>query len=668
MKTNTFSLFLLLFSSILFGQKDYNARLPLYGFVSELGISPSEEIWVAAGEGDTFYTKQFGQVWNIGPFGSFGTMSSASVQNFERINFFSEDIMMLSGFIMDDDDQNYVYWSGDHGKKWEKIKLGGSGKIDAAYVTTNGKAWMSGSSQLIYYSEDSGRTWKEFDKVEKNNDDLSFSSIHFAKDETTGLFGAMENTLYRTKDNCKTWEKLDTPLSQNKYQKVSKNDRGEISKVRLFGNFYILKQENKVFVSNSVTIDWKELTDVINFEITESDKLYTINRDLTVSLFDSSLSLIWKTEKKLKTFPDAITVKNEKLFSLDSEFASVVNNNNIESSRLFTNQIPIEEPYLKADYNGNKYGFEGEDILQYDKKAGKWFRLMTAGFQISNGCEFNGNLIISDNNLKEHFIVDVKLKTIQKFELPKKLFDTKSNPVNKFEIELGRSGCFHHSTSTIFFKRKDNLFVKTTTKKSSKDFLKEMDKEINENKINQLIDILDQSRFIKPSVADLKITPVDVNEFKKFIDAEEEKSKKSNQEYLIPDYENPYFFDVENQDFGFYKKVADSIFSITDNEIENSFLGQPHIISTSSVWRKISISFRDGKKLSIENNSSHFPNYLHTPWIVEYDNLKFISTSVQLGELVDQITMGQFLEQPMREKKYALFKIADYLYRQKLKN
>jgi hypothetical protein len=95
MKTNTFSLFLLLFSSILFGQKDYNARLPLYGFVSELGISPSEEIWVAAGEGDTFYTKQFGQVWNIGPFGSFGSMSSASVQNFERINFFSEDIMML---------------------------------------------------------------------------------------------------------------------------------------------------------------------------------------------------------------------------------------------------------------------------------------------------------------------------------------------------------------------------------------------------------------------------------------------------------------------------------------------------------------------------------------------------------------------------------------------
>jgi hypothetical protein len=195
-----------------------------------------------------------------------------------------------------------------------------------------------------------------------------------------------------------------------------------------------------------------------------------------------------------------------------------------------------------------------------------------------------------------------------------------------------------------------------------------MDREIDANKINQLINILDQSRFIKPSVADLKITPADVNEFKKFIDAEEEKSKKSNQEYLIPDYENPYFFDVENQDFGFYKKVADSIFSISDNEIENSFLGQPHIISTSRVWRKISISFRDGKKLSIENNSSHFPNYLHTPWIVEYDNLKFISTSVQLGELVDQITMGQFLEQPMREKKYALFKIADYLYRQKLKN
>lgn len=636
----------------------------MFGSVKEFNITPSEEIWVATSETNTFCTKQFGQLWSIDPFKSFKSLNPDPGHRFDRINFFSEDIIMLSGFFHEDDEEDFIFWSGNHGKSWEKIKFGKNSWIDATYVNTNGKAWMSGSSKDIYHSEDNGRTWKKFTIADNSNKDIRFSSIHFAKNETTGLFGSMENDLYRTENNCKTWEKLETPLSQGKYQNESRNEEGSISKVRLLPNYYILKQENKVFISDPVTINWKELTDVINFEVTETDKLYTINSDLTISLFDSSLSLIWKSEKKLNSFPDAISVKNGKLFSLDSERITLINNKNIESSELFTNQVPIEGPYLKVKHKGEKYGFQYADILQYDKSAGKWFRLMTTDFPISNGAEFNGNLIISDESLKEYFSVDEKRKTIQKFELPKKLFDTKTNPVNDFEIELGSSGCFHREISNLLFKRKSNSFIKTTKRKKSDDFLKKMDKEINENKINNLISILDDSRFKKPTVSDLKITQTDINEFKKFIDEVEIKHKEGSK--LIPDFDNPYLFRVENPDFGFYKKVADSIFSISDNDIENSFLEGPHMISTSRVWRKINLTFSDGKKLSIENYE-YLPNYMYTPWAVEYDNLKFISTSVQLGELIDEITNGQFFEQSLKEKNYVLFRIADYLYHQKLK-
>lgn len=82
---------------------------------------------------------------------------------------------------------------------------------------------MSGNSQLIYYTEDNGKTWTSFDKVEPTGN-LRFSTIHFAKDEQTGLFGSFWNVLYKTTDNCQNWEKLPTPLSQENMKDFRKKN------------------------------------------------------------------------------------------------------------------------------------------------------------------------------------------------------------------------------------------------------------------------------------------------------------------------------------------------------------------------------------------------------------------------------------------------------------
>ena len=164
------------------GQEEYLSRLSISGGVSELGISPSEEIWVATKAGNVYYTKQIGELWHIGPFGSLDPYNFSSGKTFERLNFFSEDTMMISGFIQEGGKQDFVFWSGNHGKTWEKVKFGKSSWIDAAYINNNGKAWMSGNSQLIYHTEDNGRNWKAFDKA-GNENALRFSTIHFAKDE-----------------------------------------------------------------------------------------------------------------------------------------------------------------------------------------------------------------------------------------------------------------------------------------------------------------------------------------------------------------------------------------------------------------------------------------------------------------------------------------------------
>ena len=66
------------------GQEEYLSRLSISGGVSELGISPSEEIWVATKTGNVYHTKQIGDLWHVGPFGSLDPYNFSSGNTFER--------------------------------------------------------------------------------------------------------------------------------------------------------------------------------------------------------------------------------------------------------------------------------------------------------------------------------------------------------------------------------------------------------------------------------------------------------------------------------------------------------------------------------------------------------------------------------------------------------
>lgn len=53
MKKHTL-LILILLSTFMFGQNDYKARLPISGGFTEIGISPSEKIWIATKAGNVY--------------------------------------------------------------------------------------------------------------------------------------------------------------------------------------------------------------------------------------------------------------------------------------------------------------------------------------------------------------------------------------------------------------------------------------------------------------------------------------------------------------------------------------------------------------------------------------------------------------------------------------
>ena len=660
---NILRLLTLLFPLTVFCQEDQLARLSISGGVSELGISPAEEIWVVTKAGNVYYTRRVGELWHIGPFGSLDSYNFSSGKTFERVNFFSEDTLMISGFIQEGGKQDFIYWSGNHGKTWEQVIFGKSSWLEAAYINNNGKAWMSGNSQLVYFTEDKGKTWKSFDKIEQTGN-LRFATIHFAKDEITGLFGSFYNVLYRTKDNCKTWEKLPTPLSQNKYQRLSKEERPDFRKVRQLGEHYIVNQQGRVFISKHDNIDWRPLKAIIDFEVTESEHLYTINKNSEVELLDKDFNSVWKSPSRIEAYIRAIGVKNESLFILTGNTIYKINQKDFIKSDLFTNDTPISEPYVKINFGGVDYGFDGADILTNNKKINQWTRLMTLDFAIGNATTFEGKLIISDATQNNYYSVNPNTKSLDKFDLPKSIFELSTNRIEQFHIETGSQGCFHSDNKRRSYFRKGNKF-ELNRKDSKSDFLTNSPLTIDEEKINELVKVIDNSRFKKVTVSELELTDKDITSFKKFIDNEEKRIKKNGIDNS--DYENLYSFPGEKTDFNFYKNKADSILSLSSDIIDKAFWLEYGNWSTTTKSRRIIFVFQDKRKLIVENSDDK-PNYLFAPWTVDFEGLKFRTNSIKFVQSVSELTNGNFFGKIAGDRNYAIFKVTDYLYRVKLQS
>ncbi|UOQ76569.1 hypothetical protein MUN84_18845 [Hymenobacter sp. 5516J-16] len=181
--------------------------------------------------------------------------------------------------------------------------------------------------------------------------------------------------------------------------------------------------------------------------------------------------------------------------------------------------------------------------------------------------------------------------------------------------------------------------------------------------VAELVAALDQSRTQAVQLSDLGISKDHVEHFQAFIDREAEKIKK--QGFTSFDRDNLYQFPGENADFSFYKSTASNLASLTASQLTSAF-GQAYgNWSTTRNWSRVVFVFADGKRLIVENSDDK-PTYLYSPWQGDYDGLKFSSTSIRFGQLLDELTEGQFFPATVQDKNYALFTITNYLYKQKL--
>lgn len=273
---------------------------------------------------------------------------------------------------------------------------------------------------------------------------------------------------------------------------------------------------------------------------------------------------------------------------------------------------------------------------------------------------YENKLLVSGGGLNKYYNIDPNSKLITEFKLPNKLFADKS--VSSIRFEDGYQGCFSADNLHRVYVKKSGKFIVDNDASSAK-YLSGAARELDESSVQNIIGVVENARFSKVSIADLDISQEDIIQFKKFIDKTSLKLK--NSDFIPFDEENLYRFPGEYSDFNFYKSAADSLFNVSQENVNNAFWQVDGTWSTTRHWRRIIFKFQDGKILIVENSDDK-PNYLYAPWHIDYDGLKFATNSIKLGQYIDEITNKQFFIKGAREKNYAIFKITDYLYRKKL--
>ena len=303
-------LFLLLFSPSITGFSQ-SSPLPLdfQSYAITISVSGDESISMTTRAGEIGLLSSLNDSWRKPAVKEKGSKPVYGL-TIDQSNFFNRDTGFISGFFSNGSGYNIIYHTTDGGISWNPVNFGQSGWVDDAIHLDNGEAWLSVAGSGIAYTNDFGFNWHHLQIPDKKQ---RFSNIFF-NSVKEGLAGSLWNMLAYTTNNGKQWKILPTPLDQAKYRKTNQESRPEFSRVAIYKNYFLVKQEELVFYTVKDSINWillKDYTDFFTDQSSHSIFFKKGNHVFGIGADDFSL-------QNEKNIPDIIYdayCKNGKLFA-----------------------------------------------------------------------------------------------------------------------------------------------------------------------------------------------------------------------------------------------------------------------------------------------------------------------------------------------------------------
>ncbi len=538
------------------------------------------------------------------------------------------------------------------------------GWVDAMYGNGRGKIWVAMIDPVLRYSDDCGKSWRDiplYGEIEEFGDlEKRISDLYFLDDDVTGIFGTADNLLYVTHDNCKSFTRLATPRDQ---YKAGNDATGQamVERVRIFGDYYVVTQYGKVFVSKRDNIDWKMIDKALTFDVTSDGYLALLIKGDKIKFLDKTMSI--KGEYKI---PDQYRLKDtfqsmgDKCYLVDQHSLYEIGaDGNGRAIDMFST-VPIESPLVIKDVyplptqvlvNGREYYVDQYDVITQDPSTGQWYRYMPLGIKNTNNfIADDGTLCIYDSDrAKTLYSVDIKNKTVKPYQWPERLFAHKS--IKQVEFFYVTMGCNHYYGKYAQFKRNGDKFVwkkDSTVGRKAKEVLNiPHDITIASSDLEKLVQAVEMSRMTPVAPSDTIITAQDLKELKDLLDAKVKIEA------------------IDESQAKRYMEAAARIKSLDWRSLDKIIAENPSgDWSTTTRTFGMIFTFTDGSRMEC-SNADFSPNYTLIPWTVDYLNGKtyliYMASSFEIGQLMDKISQGNFIPKPFNSKAQALYQLVrDY--------
>jgi len=556
--------------------------------------------------------------------------------------FYNKDTGFVYGFIRNEksNDYNFIYHTTNGGRNWKMLDFEQSGWIDDACALDNGEAWLSVAGSGIAYSSDYGFHWNKIDIPEKKQ---RFASVFFNAAHQ-GIIGSLWNLLAYTSDNGKNWKYLPTPLDQKKYNKTNKDSRPEFSKVALFGNRILAKQENLVFYTDIDSTNWIPLPQYVDF-FTDGDNTALFFKTTKNKFIrsDSAFHVLYALESEFGAY-DA-RCKNGNLFILTtSGIVQLKPDNNIINASFRTAGSESINPYSFGFVPNGFLGVKDNKVFLQKDYNGSWTYQFSFPFNVENKglSVWNNSVLYQKDDSLFYFSLSGKLiRSVAKGQMVQ---DFCKAGINQISFSRGSSGCFHSFRDVLTYSKKPDGFgspIEQNVGGKHSEQLPEAEDEISVTAVNDFLKEIPAffQSYQMSSIKDLGFTENDYQQCKKDIlafkqsleDPGKASRKKNNNEKT-----SAFHFAENNLDFDRLLNLVDSIKHIDAGRL-NTILGSlSEVWSTTTNSTSFTLVNNKGEELSFSSNYFE-PNPFYFPWTVSLNGCITFSTCMTINNFIKEV-------------------------------
>ena len=645
---HTIILAFVLLPLLMHAQLDYRARINVYDCI--LAQAPNGQMALASDE--VYVSPSPSNDW---------AKATAKPDQTNRLYRSRKSHLCWAGndTLISGDDKGIIIYVRNNGNRFEQSGNQIGNYVDALHSNGRGKVWYCSIDQSMNYTDDCGKSWTKtplFSNSESKDlntgCDQRVADVYFTKDDKTGIIGTCWNILYVTTDNCKTFERIATPLDQKCYSLRYKHQQPRFNKVRIIGDYYVVSQNDKVYFTSSRQIEWKPLKGVVQFEVSDDNHLIMAMKDNIIRRLDCQLQLVDEYPIPEEAVDAQLQCFSNTLYACRNGVLYEIGHDGVKCYELLRNDERIDiingsKPHGPIDIKGKSIYVDNHDLYLQDNR-GMWYRYLSLGGKNV----IKSETFVDDDFLyfyhykprgKELYCVDLHNLSVTPYHWPQQLFADKT--VTAIQFCIKSTGCFHQAERDVIFKLEGNEFKwKKEAIYGMKNVLESMNlpsiphTSIEASSVQQLSQMIDLSRNHLFALTDTLITNNDLHEFKQLL-------RKLMQEDAY-----------NNLDYDKYAHDGDNMQSLDQHQLRDIAGRKSSWGSTTTETFSLKFVFEDGTIMTC-SNSDYIRNYTLAPWSVKYGNLEYETDCLLIGQKIDELVGGTFIPSPYNSKAYAIFQM-----------